>query len=140
MNKNYYAVKCKCGHVGRNCYLLITYGVIAESAKEAAEKARLIPRCKHHHKDCIREVTKISYEEFLKINEVNSGDPYLKCSSIQEQREIDLSDRIYQEDKEEEDTNESIIHEVYSGKTKIRNPKKFIRFNRYNEGCSYIEY
>ena len=68
MNKNYYKVVCKCGHVGRDHYVLITFGVIAESGKDAARIARAIPRCKHHHKDCIREVSKISYQEFLEIN------------------------------------------------------------------------
>ena len=44
-----FAVICKCGHVGRNNYILITFPVIANSKKEAARIARSIPRCKHHH-------------------------------------------------------------------------------------------
>ena len=129
MSKYYYAVKCKCGHVGRSCYVLITFGVIAESGKEAARIARSIPRCKHHHKDCIREVTKISYEEYLRINETNNNDPYLKCSSIQEQRSINMSGRLIDEEKVKERKREATIHKLYDGKTVIKNPKKFIRFN-----------
>lgn len=133
MSKHYYAVKCKCGHVGRSCYVLVTFGVVAESGKEAARIAKAIPRCKHHHKDCIREVTKISYEEFLEINATNNENPYLKCSSIQEQREIDMSARLCDEEKLKEVTHECIVHEVYNGKTKVRKPKKYVRFNAYQD-------
>ena len=128
---NYYAVKCKCGHVGRNHCILVTFPVVAESGKDAALIARNIPRCKHHHKDCIREVIKISYEEFMLIKKANDNDPYLKFDCIQKQRELDLSGRIINEDKpnfvksKKEETNKRI----YSGKIKIKHPKKYFRFN-----------
>ena len=128
---NYYAVKCKCGHVGRNHCILVTFPVVAESGKDAALIARNIPRCKHHHKDCIREVIKISYEEFILIKKANDNDPYLKCDCIQKQKELDLSGRIINEDKpnfvksKKEETNKRI----YSGKIKIKHPKKYFRFN-----------
>ena len=130
MNKNYYKVKCKCGHVGRGYYIPIDFPVIANNAKEAVQIARFIPRCKHHHKNCILEVTKISYEEFIAINKTNNEDPYLLCKSIQQQRELDLSDRIISEHfidkiKDEGDSKQN----VYDHKIKIRKPKKFIRFN-----------
>lgn len=53
-----YAVTAKCGHTGfgPGFYIPITFIVSAESAKEAAIKARQIPRVKHHHKDAISEV------------------------------------------------------------------------------------
>lgn len=137
MNKDYYAVTCKCGHVGRNQYILITFPIIAESGKEAAMIARLIPRVKHHHKDCIIGVRKIDYEEFVMINKLNSNDPYLSCGSIQEQRLIDLSERVYSEITKETVVKEAeYIHVLYDGKIKIRNPKKFIRFNNCI-ACSY---
>lgn len=128
---NYYAVKCKCGHVGKNNCIIITFPVVAESGKDAAKIARMIPRCKHHHKDCIREVTKIDYEEYLRIKEVNNNDLYLQCKCIQEQNQLDLSDRIEEDmnSSENEHFKEEIIHKIYKGKTKIRNPKKFFRFN-----------
>lgn len=129
MNKNYYKVKCKCGHVGRSFYIPIDFPVIADDAKEAAKIARFIPRCKHHHKDCILNVTKISYEEFVAINENNNKDPYLLCKSVQQQKELDLSDRIISEvgDKPIVTKLES-RHKLYSGKIRIRNPKKYSRF------------
>lgn len=116
------------------------FGVVAENGKEAAQIARAIPRCKHHHKDCIREVTKISYEEFLEINANNDEDPYLKCSSIQEQRNIDMSERLYDEDKPKEVTRACVIHKVYNGKTKVRKPKKYVRFNAYRDSYCYKEF
>ena len=126
---SYFAVICKCGHVGRNNYILITFPVIANNKKDAARIARSIPRCKHHHKDCIREVTEISYKDFLKIEYENDNDPYLKCSCIQEQRNIDLSERIVREKELDAEPKEELNHCVYFGKTKIKHPKKYFRFN-----------
>ena len=132
MNKNYYKVKCKCGHVGRDCYIPIDFPVIANNAKEAAQIARFSPRCKHHHKDCILDVIKITYDEFVAINKSNNDDPYLMCKSIQEQREIDISDRVVSENyKTIKCRTKTSKHNVYQGKTKIKNPKKYIRLNYF---------
>ena len=91
LEKKYYSVTCKCGHVGAGrFYIPIEFGVVASSKKEAAEKGRWIPRCKHHHKDCILGVKEITRIEFLELNERNREDPYLKSHSIQEQRKYDL--------------------------------------------------
>ena len=129
MNKNYYRVKCKCGHVGRGYYIPIDFPVIANSAKEAAQIARFIPRCKHHHKDCILEVSKINYDEFIEINRTNSQDPYLQCKSIQQQRKMELTNRIVKETKDSKKmTKQEPIRVVYNGKTKIKKPKKYNRF------------
>ncbi len=127
MNK-YFAVVCKCGHVGRNNYILIAFPVIANSKKEAARIARSIPRCKHHHKDCIRDVTEVSYENFIKLKHENNRDPYLKCSCIQEQRTIDISSRIISEREACFKVKEESIQSVYSGKIKVKHPKKYFRF------------
>ncbi len=83
-----YAVECKCGHVGRHRYMPKTFGVIAETKKEAAKIARQIPRVKHDHKDAILNVTQISKEEFDEINELNKKDPYLRVNSKHEQNRI----------------------------------------------------
>ena len=129
MNKNYYRVKCKCEHVGRGYYIPIDFPVIANSAKEAAQITRFIPRCKHHHKDCILEVAKISYEEFLAINKTNSEDPYLSCKSIQQQMKVDLSDRLIVElNRRKKATFTKTHNTLYFGKTRIKKPKKYSRF------------
>ena len=93
--KEYYKVVCKCGHVGKKHYIPVTFCVYAENGKEAAKIARNIPRVKHNHKDAIISCSRISFNEALKINEANSLDVYLKCSSIQEQRAYcHLDDRL----------------------------------------------
>ena len=131
---NYYAVCCKCGHTGsRRTYIPIEFGVIASSGKEAAFVGRMMPRCKHNHKDCVLSVRKISLDEYILIIKRNNNDPYLNCHSIQEQRQYDLSDRFvsdshfkdnrrYNKDHEERKSN------VFYGKNRIKKPRKFIRF------------
>ena len=129
LESKYYSVKCKCGHVGANrFYIPIEFGVIASSKKEAAEKGRWIPRCKHHHKDCVLEVRELTREEFLELNEKNRKDPYLNCHSIQEQRKIDLSSRIVPEIKCEESYKRNKEVSMYMfGKKKIRHPKQYMK-------------
>ena len=139
--KKYYGVKCKCGHVGRSHYIPIEFAVIACSKKEAAEIGRLLPRCKHHHKDCVLDVRELSLEEYEELSEANHNDPYLRCQSIQEQSDYDLSDRLMMDpcfegwrgkrEKEEQ------RHQVFKGKTRIRNPKKFARLNEEMEAYCY---
>ena len=55
-----YEVICKCGHVGKQHYIEISFPIIAENGREAAKKARYLPRVKHHHKDAIINVRKIT--------------------------------------------------------------------------------
>ena len=86
--KNYYAVTCKCGHVGRQFFVRLDFPVNADSGKEAAEIARFIPRVKHDHKDAILNCAEIDYEEYLILQKINNNDPYLKCKNPQEQAHI----------------------------------------------------
>ncbi len=100
----YFKVVAKCGHVGRKHYVPVAFAVEAESGKEAAKLTRLFPRVKHDHKDAILNCKEVSYEEYLELNTINSNDEYLKCHSRQEQRLIDLSNRLeedshYKKDK-----------------------------------------
>lgn len=133
IKKNYYAVTCKCGHTGsRKTYIPIEFAVIATTGKEAALIGRYIPRCKHDHKDCVLSVRKIDLDEYILIKKRNARDPYLRCTSIQEQAQYDLSGRLVQEKRyeEEDEEHEERKSMVFSGKSAIRNPKKFIRFNK----------
>lgn len=92
---SYFLVEAKCGHVGKGKCIYICFPVKAESAKDAAAKARKYKRVKHHHKDAIRQVQKITYEEYLKLQMKNSGDGYLHCKNIQQQRELkDFEERV----------------------------------------------
>ena len=93
--KKYYEVIAKCGHVGKKHYVPVKFAVIAEDGKEAAKMVRDFPRVKHNHKDAILNVSKIDYERFQEIVEMNRNDPYLKCHSRKEQNLIvNLAERM----------------------------------------------
>ena len=93
--KKYYAVTCKCGHTGsRKTYIPITFPIRAYSGMQAAAIGRTKPRCKHDHKDCVISVKEVTRDEYKEICIRNANDPYLHCHSIQEQRLIDISDRL----------------------------------------------
>lgn len=85
-SRNYYEVKAKCGHVGRNNYIIKTFAIIAESGKGAAATCKWTPRVKHHDKKAIIEVNMINYEEYKQLKNKNDNDFYLKCKNIQQQR------------------------------------------------------
>lgn len=98
----YFNVKAKCGHVGMNNYIVKSFGVIAENGKEAAEKCRWFPRVKHHYKDAIISVTKITKDEFDNIIEEHKHDPFFTCSSIQEQKMLcDLTSQVIRNSQNE---------------------------------------
>lgn len=92
---HYFAVEAKCGHVGKDKCIFIWFAVKAENGKEAAAKARGYKRVKHHHKDAIRQVREISFEEYIQLRTENANDPYLQCKNVQQQRELcNLEERI----------------------------------------------
>ena len=84
----YYEVEAKCGHVGRNNYIIKMFYVCAEDGKEAALKVRNSPRVKHHHKDAIRSVTEIDYDEYLNGLNKTSNDSYFLVHNSTQQRAI----------------------------------------------------
>lgn len=91
----FFKVTCKCGHVGRQNYIPISFPICALSKKEASEKARYFPRVKHNRKFAIFDCKEINSEEFLVLKNEIENDPYLKCKNIQDQREIiNLKSRI----------------------------------------------
>ena len=99
MEKGYYIVGAKCGHVSRGYYILIDFAVEASSAKQAAQKVRWFPRVKHDHKDAIKYVRAVTKNEFDKKNEKNINDPYLNCKNIQQQKKIpNINERLIKED------------------------------------------
>ena len=89
MEKLYFMVIAKCGHVGKKNYIPIKFAVMAESGKEAARMVRNYGRVKHDHKDAILDVKKIDFLEYCEIERMNSEDPYLKCHSKHEQKQIE---------------------------------------------------
>ncbi len=82
----YYEVEAKCGHVGRNKYIIKKFYVCVEDGKEAARKVRLYPRVKHNHKDAIKSVNEIDYDKYIIGLDKTSNDPYFLVHSSTEQR------------------------------------------------------
>lgn len=84
--KKYYKVCAKCGHVGRNSYILKWFYVKAESGSEAAKKVRYTSRVKHDKKDAIKEVVEISFDEYKIGKKIQSEDMYLRVHNRQDQK------------------------------------------------------
>lgn len=97
----YFKVYTKCGHVRKNFYVLKWLYVKAESKKEAASIARFIPRVKHHHKDAIREVIEVSYEDYQDgIKKMYEDKYFLVKNSSQQRKENALEGcEIFKEEK-----------------------------------------
>ena len=111
MFENYYLFEVMCGHVGAYAYIPVLFPIIAEDGREAAKKARSIPRVKHHNKYAILSVKKCSYEEYLAQKEANEEDAYLNwretgstedyfCSVMERIKYMDGNPRISKRKKE----------------------------------------
>ena len=100
---NYYEVKAKCGHVGRNNYIIKCFYVYACNKKEAASITRYMPRVKHHHKDAIINVEEISYDDYLLGKKSIYCDPYFNVTNSSDQRlYCDFRDGEIIEEKKDE--------------------------------------
>lgn len=126
-----FKVTAKCGHVGKNYYVIKSFPVQASDGKEAARIARNIPRVKHHHKDAIISVEEITLAEYYLLIQQNKNDPYFSCQNIQDQRRYD--EVVYSEFHQKERYSEINRKTVYYGKEILRNPKKFMRNIYYTE-------
>ncbi|MDE6275942.1 MAG: hypothetical protein K2M75_05320 [Clostridia bacterium] len=82
----YYKVSAKCGHVGRNNYIIKNFYIKANNGKEAAYKVRYTPRVKHDRKDAILAVDIITKEEYTLGKKIQAKDTYFKVNSSSEQR------------------------------------------------------
>ena len=83
---NYYKVIAKCGHVGKGHYIVKDIYVMANDGKEAALKGRWVPRVKHHWKDAIEAVYKITEQEYCLGKRKNKQDRYFQVKNSTEQR------------------------------------------------------
>lgn len=131
-NRHYYLVTVKCGHVGKNNYIPITFPTITKTASEAAMLIRNKGRVKHHQKDAILFVEETDYEGFLRQELINHHDPYLNARNIQEQNAIMhlIQNRIQPEVCEQQiSTKKTAGKKMYQGKNEIRNPKKWAKLN-----------
>ena len=127
-----YEVCVKCGHVGRNYYVDKILAVEACNGKEAAAKARELPRVKHDHKDAIRYVESIDAERFAEIASQNLLDPFFVCHNVQEQRRMCGSDI-----EKHRDTEVKYYRRERNEKRQNRPKKKIRRFSRAELIYSY---
>ena len=129
----FFEVVCRCGHVGNGKYVLKSFPVFARDAKDAARRARNIPRVKHHNKHVIEKVIEIDEYRYREIEFLNDMDPYFHCRNKKQQKAVcDL--QVMVDDSlvnvERNRTSDAISRRpVYSGKTKIKNPRKFYKYH-----------
>lgn len=86
--KKYFLVSTKCGHVGRNKYIMVDFAIKAETAKDAAQIAKKLPRVKKHWKDAVSKVKEVTQDVFYQQILENNKDNYLKSRCIQDQRHM----------------------------------------------------
>ena len=131
----HYAVTAQFGHVGRGKYIPKTIPVYAVNGREAAEKVRWMPRVKHHRKDAIIDVRKISEEEYLELKEINKNDPYFKVGSKQEQgklcNNIEESVICYKEPRKVRKTDRDETVKYKMKKNKIINSEALYSMRNY---------
>jgi hypothetical protein len=100
----YYLVKAKCGHVGKDKFVVMPFVIQAQSKKAAAMLVRMMPRVKHHNKQAILSVEEISRDEYLTQKKLNQNNGYFKAHSIQDQRRLcNEWDLVIHNDAQEED-------------------------------------
>ena len=129
MNTKYFKVQAKCGHVGRNHYILKWFYVKALTGEEAAKVVREKPRVKHDQKDAIREVKEINFEDYLAGTKTNSEDMYFKCSNKQEQEYYKCVKReeIYPEENEKPNYKKKRNGQIIKNKFLDKEMKREIR-------------
>ena len=121
--KVYYVVTAKCGHVGRGNCIFIDFPTRANTGEEAAQIIKDTPRVKHDHPDCIQSVEEVEIEKYYISVAINNCDPYLSCTNIQEQRQIDDID-----DKVEVDSRLEKLREIQKArKEKVKFKRKQTR-------------
>lgn len=119
----YFKVRAKCGHVGRNHYILKWFYVRAIDGKDAAKIVRNKPRVKHHHKDAIREVSEIQFEEFSRGIRAMNEDMYFKVDNSTDQRLLNVLDK------------ETIYDEMGEIKYKKRRKGQYLKYQSILKEC-----
>jgi hypothetical protein len=99
----YYVVRAKCGHVGRNNYIIKKFYVKAETGEDAAKTVRSKPRVKHHRKDAIQSVNEITKEMYFQGLKEMQEDKYFSVHSKQQQIKCEAVNEceVFRETKEE---------------------------------------
>ena len=142
--KKYFSVETKCVHVGKLNCVWIKFAISAESAKEAAAKARQIARVKHHHKNTIKEVVEITVDEFCKLKAINDADPYLHAKNHREQLQIEgFEERIELDEyniarkHQKSSKKESLEFRVKRANVKEKSHKRALKEYFYEEAIAW---
>ena len=120
-----FAVTAQFGHVGRGRFIIKEVPIFAENGKDAAYKVRWMARVKHHRKDAILAVKKITGEEYLTLKETHNSDPYFQVHSKQEQALLckGIEDEIISYDKQD---NKKLLKAERKNKIKFKMKKNKI--------------
>lgn len=101
VNKQYFKVVARCGHVGERMYYLVDFYVIAASPTEAAERVKNYPRVKKSNAtsgiDSVKRITKEEYENGLQEMQAN---PFLHHNELNEQEQLELEKMIKENRRE----------------------------------------
>lgn len=76
----YYAITLRCGHVGRQKYIPITFPIQGIDLNEAINEAIKIPRVKSHTISDVIDYKEVSYFEYKKIQKENNNNDYLHAT------------------------------------------------------------
>jgi len=121
----HYKVKAKCGHVGRNNYIVQDFFIVANSRREAAAIVRWMPRVKHHKKDAIFSVEEISFSEYQVGRYLEKHNPYFCATNSSEQKAINflICENIYRENDNEIKQTRNPIFRLRKFRIRIREAK-----------------
>ena len=144
MQKKFFEVAAKCGHVGRDKYYEGHFFIKRSNASEAADAVRKLGRVKHDHPDAIRWVREVTEEEYEAGRERHFDEAYFNCNSKHEQQAhyAEIAQNIRPETRESRfavrKTHEA-IKPIYDGKKRIRRPESYRRLNAWREDIDDFE-
>lgn len=121
----FFEVEAKCGHVGMNKYVLKNFYIKTDSAKKAAYIIRNVPRVKHDHKDAIRNVREITYEEYVEGSKRMEADDYFRIHNSSEQKGL-LSENVFYEEYEERKKSREVNFKLKKTKILVLEARKMI--------------
>lgn len=121
----FFEVEAKCGHVGMNKYVLKNFYIKTDSAKKAAYIIRNVPRVKHDHKDAIRNVREITYEEYVEGSKRMESDDYFRIHNSSEQKGL-LSENVFYEEYEERKKSREVNFKLKKTKILVLEARKMI--------------
>ena len=121
----FFEVQAKCGHVGMNKYVLKNFYIKTDSAKKAAYIIRNVPRVKHHHKDAIRNVREITYEEYVEGSKRMEADDYFRIHNSSEQKGL-LTENVFYEEYEERKKSREVNFKLKKTKILVLEARKMI--------------